>query len=189
MIEIILGVIILAIVGVLGTIPPAAHTQASWPFAVRFSFEAFSDPSRRLAAILTIAALVVGAMVILGGIVLRRLWWTLLAVGALVAVAFGPGLSLLTVRAFPTSYFASPTGYSARSIAAGEELFLSHCVSCHGEHGQGDGPAAKDLQPPPADLTGERIYRHRDGDLFWWVSHGIGNAMPGFIKNFDTIAR
>ena len=32
-------------------------------------------------------------------------------------------------------------------------LFIRYCAGCHGLSGQGDGPSATTLQPPPADLT------------------------------------
>ncbi len=38
-------------------------------------------------------------------------------------------------------------------VAAGAELFASHCASCHGADARGEGPAAVALSTPPADLT------------------------------------
>ena len=35
----------------------------------------------------------------------------------------------------------------------GAELFRTFCAACHGLGGKGDGPAAKALKTPPADLT------------------------------------
>ena len=35
----------------------------------------------------------------------------------------------------------------------GRTEFLTSCASCHGEGGKGDGPVAKSLVKPPADLT------------------------------------
>jgi cytochrome c553 len=35
----------------------------------------------------------------------------------------------------------------------GKSLFSSLCVSCHGQSGKGDGPAASALNPKPRDLT------------------------------------
>jgi mono/diheme cytochrome c family protein len=35
----------------------------------------------------------------------------------------------------------------------GRNEFLQSCASCHGVSGKGDGPVAKSLSPPPADLT------------------------------------
>jgi mono/diheme cytochrome c family protein len=43
----------------------------------------------------------------------------------------------------------------------GRDVFVRRCASCHGESGQGDGPAAGALRTPPADLT--RIAARRGG--------------------------
>jgi hypothetical protein len=41
----------------------------------------------------------------------------------------------------------------------------------------------------PPDLTGDHVYSHRDGDLFWWITNGIEDAMPGFAEVLDEDAR
>jgi mono/diheme cytochrome c family protein len=89
------------------------------------------------------------------------------------------------VEAYPTSFQTSATGFSAASIAQGEALFKQHCVVCHGPDGQGDGPAASGLRIRPADLTQAHILAHSDGEMYWFLTHGIddpegGRAMPGF---------
>ena len=43
----------------------------------------------------------------------------------------------------------------------GEEVYRRRCAVCHGESGQGDGPAAGALRVAPADLT--RISARRGG--------------------------
>jgi putative copper resistance protein D len=84
------------------------------------------------------------------------------------------------VPAYPTTYARSPARYDVASIAAGERLYAANCVACHGPYGRGDGPAAAGLADRPADLT-EHLFHHREGDLFWWLQHGIaGTPMPGF---------
>jgi putative copper resistance protein D len=56
-----------------------------------------------------------------------------------------------------------------------------HCSSCHGAGGHGDGPLAKNLPLPPADLTAPHTALHTAGDLFWWLTHGKPpGVMPGF---------
>lgn len=35
----------------------------------------------------------------------------------------------------------------------GKDIFKEYCAVCHGPGGKGDGPAAKALKKPPADLT------------------------------------
>lgn len=46
------------------------------------------------------------------------------------------------------------SGLSAQAEEApGRAEFLRSCASCHGTSGRGDGPVAKSLSTPPADLT------------------------------------
>jgi putative copper export protein/mono/diheme cytochrome c family protein len=189
LIELLLGGVILIIVGTLGTMPPAAHVQAWWPFPLRLSTDALQEPSSRLELAGALAAVTVALFAIVAAIAYRPWRWPVLAAAAVLLTWGGPRLNLLTAEAYPTTFFVSPTGYSAHSVAAGRALFAEHCVSCHGERGRGDGPAAKDLRPLPADLTAEHIYGHSNGDLFWWISHGIGEAMPPFSTVLDEAAR
>jgi hypothetical protein len=44
---------------------------------------------------------------------------------------------------------------------AGGATYSAYCTVCHGVSGRGDGPAAKALTKPPADLT--QIARKHDG--------------------------
>jgi len=82
--------------------------------------------------------------------------------------------------AYPTTYFRSPVGYTADSIVQGASLYRRHCAICHGAHARGDGPAVATLATLPPDLT-EHVSHHREGDLLWWLKHGIpGTPMPGF---------
>jgi putative copper export protein/mono/diheme cytochrome c family protein len=189
LIEIALGLVILAVVGTLGTTPPAAHTQVQWPFPVRLSAAALSDQANRPAALALLAAIAVAAALIVASALFRRRRWALLAGGVVLLLLTLPRLGIFTVAAYPTSFYASPTGFSAQSIVTGQVLFAQNCTTCHGPDGHGDGPAAKDLQPPPADLTAGHIYAHSDGDLFWWITHGIGNTMPAFDDKLDATAR
>jgi mono/diheme cytochrome c family protein len=39
------------------------------------------------------------------------------------------------------------------AASSGQELYRKFCASCHGLSAQGDGPIAKALKTPPADLT------------------------------------
>ena len=60
--------------------------------------------------------------------------------------------------------------------------FTTHCAVCHGATGRGDGPAAKGLTPPPADLTdGARMGEHSLFGLYNTITVGVkGTAMVGF---------
>ncbi len=41
---------------------------------------------------------------------------------------------------------------AAKNVVAGRQYFMRYCASCHGVDGTGNGPAAKSLAIPPADL-------------------------------------
>jgi mono/diheme cytochrome c family protein len=181
-IEIALGLVILAIVGALGTMPPAVHSQPTWPLPLRLDLAPFADATLAPDLWIAVAASTIGLAAIVAGALIRRLRWALLALSALALLWFGPHLSQLVTPAHPTSFYASPTGFAAQSIAVGAEVYARQCATCHGPHGRGDGPAAKDLRPPPPDLTASAVHGQPDGDLYWWITHGVG-AMPPFDRD------
>jgi mono/diheme cytochrome c family protein len=180
-----------------GTTQPASHVQPIWPFALRLSDAAFADPQLRGKLLLALSAIAGGVLLallaIVVGLLIRRLRWWLIATGGGLAIAavilFAPTLGVLTIEAYPTSFYVSPTGYSAGSIVRGAELFATHCASCHGRQGRGDGPAGRFFRVKPSDLTADHVYGHRDGDLYWWIVNGIGDVMPPFGAALDEDAR
>jgi len=66
----------------------------------------------------------------------------------------------------------NPVPAGEATIAKGKAIFLTQCTSCHGESGVGDGPAAKDLEKHPGDLTSKGVQEQSDGALFWKISTG-----------------
>jgi high-affinity iron transporter len=68
------------------------------------------------------------------------------------------------------------------NLRAAPADFAAHCAVCHGVTGRGDGPAAKGLEPPPADLTdAARQGQHSVFGLYNTITLGIkGTAMTGF---------
>jgi mono/diheme cytochrome c family protein len=98
------------------------------------------------------------------------------ALAALVHVA--PALAQSTVALRPS-----------RDPARGARLYQENCAVCHGKDGGGDGPAARQMDPRPRDLTaGQYLLRSTptgslptDGDLFRSISRGLpGTAMIGW---------
>ncbi|MGA2075970.1 MAG: cytochrome c, partial [Terriglobia bacterium] len=47
------------------------------------------------------------------------------------------------------------------TMVQGEQLYRTHCATCHGTAGKGNGPAAPALKTPPADLT--LLAKNNDG--------------------------
>ena len=60
-------------------------------------------------------------------------------------------LSSATLLSQQTKIKKAPARYT--SPASGQEMYTAYCASCHGRDAKGDGPAAKALKVPPANLT------------------------------------
>ena len=89
-----------------------------------------------------------------------------LAAGAVILVSGGG-----------TEAARNPFPPNPESLEAGRVVYEQRCQTCHGLEGRGDGPAAADLVPPPADLT-VHAPLHPEHDLFRFVRDGIpGTAM------------
>jgi high-affinity iron transporter len=76
---------------------------------------------------------------------------------------------------------APPQAPDLRAAAAD---YATHCAVCHGAAGRGDGPAAKGLTPPPADLTdAARMGQLSVFGLYNTITLGIpGTGMTGFAS-------
>jgi len=192
--ETVLGALVVITAAILASQTPATHEQPVWPFAWRPSLSVFYEPNLRGEVIVAIFATGISITIAIISVIWRKVRWPALAVAAIILALAIPHLDLLFVEAYPTSFFTSPTEFAATAIAHGAKLFAANCTACHGNDGRGDGPAAKSLPTPPADLTAEHLWAHSDGDLFWYISHGFqapegGIAMPGFAGTLSGEAR
>lgn len=73
----------------------------------------------------------------------------------------------------------SPPKKTAKQIQRGEALFEINCSHCHGKKGAGDGPVAKHIVVPPADLRSGDVQKKSDSELYRIVTDGRGR-MPAF---------
>ncbi|HEV7412027.1 MAG TPA: copper homeostasis membrane protein CopD [Casimicrobiaceae bacterium] len=177
LLEIAAGLLVVAIVGMLGITVPAAHQSPLWPFAHTLSWA----PARESTA--TLWALVAAVLVAAGGLAVlvagaRQRAWTRAGAGIVgVAAAAMMGAWLLTVPAYPTTYAASSVRYTTAAIGDGARLFAAHCATCHG--GDGAGSAAGSVARAPNLVR--HAANHRAGELYWWIAHGReGTPMPAF---------
>jgi mono/diheme cytochrome c family protein len=83
----------------------------------------------------------------------------------------------------------APRPMTPANAAAGKPLYLRECSGCHGERGNGAGPAADFVDPRPRDFTKGRFkFRTTESgkppattDILRTIEHGIpGTAMPSF---------
>jgi mono/diheme cytochrome c family protein len=83
----------------------------------------------------------------------------------------------------------NPVASNAESIAAGKTLWGTHCKSCHGVKGKGDGPKAAQLKTEPGDFSKAATQVQTDGSIFYKTSEGRDD-MPKFkakIPDADDI--
>jgi cytochrome c oxidase cbb3-type subunit 3 len=56
---------------------------------------------------------------------------------------------------------------------AGQAIYSQHCLRCHGEKLDGNGPDAQDLIVRPADLSSNRSRTKSDWELLVALSNGV----------------
>jgi mono/diheme cytochrome c family protein len=75
----------------------------------------------------------------------------------------------------------SAVASDATSIADGKALWNTHCKSCHGAKGLGDGSKAAQLKTEPGDFSKPFVQTQTDGEIFYKISEGRED-MPNFKK-------
>jgi len=78
----------------------------------------------------------------------------------------------------------NPVVADATTIADGKALWNTHCKSCHGAKGMGDGSKAAQLKTEPGDFSKTDVQSQTDGDFFYKLSEGRDD-MPGFKKKLQ----
>jgi mono/diheme cytochrome c family protein len=62
-------------------------------------------------------------------------------------------------------------------LARGKDVYRQNCMSCHGERGAGDGPAASTLNPRPRNFTGRSGWTNGFSIAEIWKT--IASGVPG----------
>lgn len=84
----------------------------------------------------------------------------------------------------------NPLAGDEAATAAGAELFAANCALCHGETGEGDGPASTGMEPSPSDLHEDHVQGITDGALFYIISHGRPDTpMPAWENQLSEDQR
>jgi len=65
--------------------------------------------------------------------------------------------------------------------AAASTLYTTHCKSCHGKEGLGDGPKAAQLDTKCGDFSSAAFQKQSDGAIFYKTLEGRDD-MPSFKK-------
>lgn len=81
------------------------------------------------------------------------------------------------------SKFKRPWEPTPEILAHGKAIFDLQCVSCHGDQGMGNGPAAASLNPPPRNFTADAGWKNgrKPTGIFKTLKDGIpGTGMASF---------
>ncbi len=75
----------------------------------------------------------------------------------------------------------NPVANNAESMAEGKKLYTTHCKSCHGTKGLGDGSKAAQLKTEAGDFSKAEFHAQSDGAIFYKSTEGRDD-MPSFKK-------
>jgi len=83
-----------------------------------------------------------------------------------------------------SSYAVTVSPRSAPNLLRGQQLYNQQCARCHGSSGEGNGPQAAVLSPPPINFHDITRQKERSiWGLYSAISQGVeGTAMPAFSK-------
>lgn len=122
---------------------------------------------------------------------MRRAWPFVLLTLAAAAVPMGWAQE-------KTGPAPAPQAARPADIEAGKRVYQKWCMNCHGEQGDGAGPAADFLRPRPRDFR-QGLFKIRttqsgklpsDQDLFNVITKGMpGTGMPGWEKTLTESER
>jgi mono/diheme cytochrome c family protein len=123
--------------------------------------------------------------------VVRQNFWKNKAIHA---YQLGPDSNITWLHnQIPDGWRPLPNPYPATdaSTLRGKRMFQQYCMGCHGTIGDGQGPGAPYIYPPPLNFTTLRRYlvenRYIGGIIYYQVMNGItGTAMPYFKKQLES---
>lgn len=85
----------------------------------------------------------------------------------------------------PYRRMTNPLPLRAATFERGQAIYAANCQSCHGANGAGNGPAGRNLSPPPGNLVWLSDIERRlwDSYMYWTIAEGgemLNTAMPPF---------
>ncbi|HEV8337595.1 MAG TPA: c-type cytochrome [Candidatus Polarisedimenticolia bacterium] len=114
---------------------------------------------------------------------------TLLLAAILALLLPGCGAQGMGVSQNSSANSERPEHRATAGLETGKQIYQVHCAGCHGARGDGRGPAARFLDPKPADFT-RGIFKFasvkagqlpRDEDLLRTLTRGLpGSSMPSW---------
>ena len=102
----------------------------------------------------------------------------------------GLGLTFLLIAGIVWTR-GSATSAADSDVAAGQQIYATHCATCHGDAGKGDGASAAGFATKPPDLTDGRLMNALPDRFLVEVirgggpAHGLAPTMPPFDRTLS----
>ncbi|MFC1997200.1 c-type cytochrome [Chloroflexota bacterium] len=105
-------------------------------------------------------------------------------------MGMGPGSGMMNRHhaQVPEAFagLTNPIPSSEKSLARGEDIYVTNCATCHGDYGNGDGPGGENLDPAPAAIA-HTSQMMGDAYLFWRITEGGIPFETGMIPYRDIL--
>ena len=73
---------------------------------------------------------------------------------------------------------------------AGESLYRTYCIHCHGKYHDGNGTVGQSFVPPPGNLRSARVQQMPEGMIFSEISFGVaGKRQPALATTIEATDR
>lgn len=82
----------------------------------------------------------------------------------------------------------SPVKADDATIAAGKEIWIKECKSCHGAKGLGDGAKAEKIDISCGNFSSKEYQGMTDGEIFYKTTEGR-KPMPSFKEKLSDTER
>jgi len=114
--------------------------------------------------------------------------------GSIAAYNSGPDSNIEWLHGkVPEVWRRMPNPYPAseEALLRGKKIYEQFCVGCHGPIGDGEGPAAPYVFPPPLNFTTLRRHlvegKYIGGIFYYQIMNGItGTGMPYFKRQLES---
>ena len=86
----------------------------------------------------------------------------------------------------PFAGLTNPVASDDESLERGQEIYTTHCATCHGDYGNGDGSGGVSLDPLPAPIA-HTSQMMGDAYLFWRITEGGVPFETGMLPYRDIL--
>ena len=95
------------------------------------------------------------------------------------------GLAVNVISSLNAGNATNPLVENDKTLADGEDLYITNCASCHGDNGDGKGDFVDQYYPPPTDLTSARTQCKSDAQLRWLIKNGLSFTAMAAYPEFN----